>query len=349
MEKGRAFKNAICLGLILDDEGRKMSKSVGNVVDPWSEIEKFGVDTFRLWMYSVNQPGESKNFDERSVEEIQKRVFNLLDNVYSFYELYRDKDLESSAYPESEHVLDVWILTRLAELEQKMAASLEVYKLMEPVRELRTFIDDLSTWYLRRSRDRIKEGEAEAKRTLYFVLLNISKLLAPFAPFAAEELYQKLRLHDAPLSVHLTEWPDLCMQPKKSTSILADMEEVRRLSSLTLEARSTANLKIRQPLALLAIKSKLSPPLLEVLRDELNVKEVRIDENLSGDIALDTTLTPLLVEEGKVRELIRSIQDKRKAAGLRPEDVMPYEIAKDELELFEKYGQEIRRTTNIEF
>jgi isoleucyl-tRNA synthetase len=346
MEKGRAYKNVICLGLILDKDGKKMSKSVGNVVNPWEMFNKYGADVLRLWMYSVNQPGDAKNFDERSVDEIQKRIFNLLDNVYAFYELFRDESVENNEPLDLTNPLDQWIMARQAELIRGMENSLDDYKLLEPVRSVREFIDDLSTWYVRRSRDRIKDGDKNAKRVLYAVLKNISLVLAPFAPFAAEELYQKLRKGEEPTSVHLCNWPD-AEKIDNEQKVLEEMQEVRRLVTLALEARSKANLKIRQPLSDLKVKTDLPDDLLGIIRDELNVKNVSVDKNLIEDVSLNTVLTPELVEEGRVRELIRSIQDERKEKGLKPSDIMEYSVPDTEKELFTKYGDDIKKTTNI--
>jgi isoleucyl-tRNA synthetase len=340
MGKGHSFKNAICLGHILDKEGKKMSKSIGNIVDPWVEIDTYGVDTLRLWMYSVNQPGESKNYDARSVDEIQKRVFNLLDNMYTFYELYRDNSLESNDVPESQNVLDQWILERLSEVTTEMTKKLDDFKLLEPVRELRAFIDDFSTWYVRRSRDRLKDGDAEAKRTMYFVLKTVSKVLAPFAPFAAEDLYQKLRLENDPRSVHLEKWPEV---QSINPEVILNMSDTRRIASAGLEARSRANIKIRQPLASLSVR--LGNAYADIIRDEVNVKEV-IPSDIDN-VLLDTELSPLLIEEGKLRELVRSIQEKRKEAGLSPKDTMTYVVPDTERDLFDSYREEIQKTTNI--
>lgn len=347
MERGRAYKNVICLGHILDKDGKKMSKSVGNVVDPWIMMERYGVDALRLWMYSVNQPGESKNFDERSVDEINKRIFNLIDNVYAFYDIYRDPSLEASSQNlEAKNILDTWILMRLSELTEKMTENLEKYRILEPVRDLRDFIDDLSTWYLRRSRDRIKDGDQSAKLTLYFALKTLSKLLAPFAPFAAEDLYQKLRKEGDPESVHLEDWPSA---GKVSADPLAAMKAVRGVASMALEARSRANIKVRQPLASLRIKKDLNPAYLEILKEEINVKSVEIDPALEQEVFLDITLTPELEEEGRVRDAIREIQEIRKERGLKPGDIMQFSAPEGEKEFFTKHSEEIKRATNVEF
>ncbi len=349
--KGRAFKNVICLGHILDKEGKKMSKSVGNVVEPFAAFEKYGVDVLRLWMYSVNQPGEPKNFDEKSVDEINKRIFNLLDNVYAFYELYRDVEIEKvSNKKESKNILDKWILERLNVLVAGMTKNVDEYKLLEPVRELRDFIDDLSTWYLRRSRDRLKGGDTEAKQTLYYVLKTLSKLLAPFAPFAAEELYQKLRTEGDLESVHLEGWPEVKKKfslfgSNSQEKILDEMESVRKIVTLGLEARSRANIKIRQPLQQLKIKNiKLAKEYFELIKDEMNVKNVLADQNIDGEVMLDTKITPELEEEGAVREIIRGIQEMRKEKGLRPSDIMDYHAAED-AELLQKYQTLVEKTT----
>jgi isoleucyl-tRNA synthetase len=355
MEKGRAYKNVICLGHILDKEGKKMSKSVGNVVNPWEMTDKYGVDTLRLWMYSVNQPGDSKNFDERSVDEIQKRVFNLLDNVYSFYELYRDRNLESSAKPKSENILDRWILERLNELTRLMTEKADDYKLLEPVRAYREFIDDFSTWYLRRSREKLKEGNKEAKQTLYFVLRELAILIAPFAPFYAEDLYQKLRKEKDAVSVHLESWPEEKkgilekLMPGKSDSLLEEMKKAREIVSLALEARSKGNIKVRQPLARLEIKALLSKEYLEIIKDELNVKEVSVNTSLDEEVRLDTSLTPELLEEGKIRDAIRAVQEWRKEKNLKPGEPARYEVPEGEKEFYAKHALEIKKATNVEF
>jgi isoleucyl-tRNA synthetase len=346
MGRGRAYKNVICLGHLTDKDGRKMSKSVGNVIDPWEAMDKHGVDTLRLWMYSINQPGESKNYDDRTVDEIQKRIFNLLDNVYAFYDLYRNKDIEKGEEGEftSPDILDTWIIARSNELLETVTKNLDTYRLLEPVRAIRDFIDDLSTWYLRRSRSRIKEGDEAAKKTLYVMLKQLSKILAPLAPFYAEDLYQKLKTEADPLSVHLTSWPHFVPVNDEKKEIIKNMKRTRELASLGLEARSRANIKVRQPLS--SITMKLDGAFGDILADELNVKSV-IDREIEG-VELDTVLTPELVLEGEMRELVRQIQDQRKEKNLSPEDKMSYVVSDEQKALFEKFGQEIITLTNIE-
>ncbi len=336
MGRGKAYKNVICLGHLLDTKGKKMSKSLGNIVDPWVMMDKYGVDTLRLWMYSVNQPGESKNFDEKTVALLSQQVFGLLYNVLAFYELYRDKDIESNDRPNSENILDQWILARLDELVKLMTESMDNYKLLEPVRAIREFVGDLSTWYLRRSRDRIKEGELDAKRTLYYVLQTTAKLLAPFAPFAAEDIWQSLKNKNSSESVHLESWPEVLTGffSPKVPKILEEMNSVRNIVTLGLEARQKAGIKVRQPLAKFEVKSlKMDKDLVDLVKDEINVKEVKENKNLETEALLDTNITPSLNAEGEYREFMRELQEMRKTLGLKPADKMPLSIEK----IYKKY------------
>lgn len=352
MGRGRAYENVICLGHILDKEGKKMSKSIGNVVNPWEMMDKYGVDALRLWMYSVNQPGESKNFDERTVDEINKRVFNLLDNVYSFYELYKDSGQPTIDNPQSNHILDRWITSRLNELIEISTKNLDQYRLLEPVRATREFIDDLSTWYLRRSRDRIKGGDEEAKQTLHYVLKTLSKLLAPFAPFAAEDLYLKLRSQEDSLSVHLEQWPSTGEIDEES---IDNMQLAREIVSKALEVRQAKNIRVRQPLSKLTLNynfpgpSSLKSDYLRIIREEINVKKIEEGANSPYEFELDLVITPELEEEGLVREEIRSIQDMRKERNLKPGDKITIEIPAGKKELYSKFAEEIKRATNVEF
>jgi len=342
LNRGAAYKNVICLGLLLDKEGKKMSKSLGNVVDPFESIEKHGADAVRFWMYSINQPGDSKNFDDKTVDEVNKRVFNMLDNIYSFYDLFRDKSLENkNLNPKGTNILDEWIITRLSELTNLVTSKLDEYKLLEPTRAIRDFVDDLSTWYLRRSRDRIKDGEVEAKQTLYFVLKTVSKLLAPFTPFFAEELYQKLRTEEDLESVHLEDWP--VSSSNTDDKIISKMNETRRIVSQGLEARAKIGIKIRQPLQSLSMQR--SDVYEELIKDEINVKEIRYI--VSEDVLVDSNITPELAEEGQVREIIRSIQEMRKEKNLKPADKIKHEV-KENIELFKKYKSDIEKATNVE-
>jgi len=348
--RGKAFKNVICLGHLMDAAGKKMSKSLGNVVDPFVMMEKYGADVLRLWMYSVNQPGESKNFDEKTVALLQQQIFGLLYNVLAFYELYRDKNLENNNRPKSKNILDKWILIRLDELIKTMTEDLDNYRLLEPVRGLRDFIGDLSTWYLRRSRERVKEGEKEAKQTLYFVFKTLSKLLAPFAPFAAEDIWQKLKTKNDKESVHLVGWPKKEFFSFGQSKILENTKRTREIVTLGLEARQKAGLKVRQPLNQLKVKNyNLADEYTELIKDELNVKQVILDNKLNEEVLLDTAITEELKQEGDFRELVRGLQDIRKQAGLTPADLIALTLATNEEGemLVRKFEPELKKTVLV--
>ncbi len=358
--RGKAYKNVICLGHLLDAQGKKMSKSIGNIVDPWEMMNKYGVDTLRLWMYSVNQPGESKNFDEKTVSLLQQQVFSLLYNVLAFYELYRDQELEKLEYKKSENILDAWIVARLNELIKISTENLDSYKLLEPVRAVRDFIGDLSTWYLRRSRERIKEGDVEAKQTLYFVLKTLAKLFAPFAPFTAEDIWLKLKNESDTQSVHLAEWPKISKSifdifGHKEDAILKNMQIVRDVVSLGLEARQKAKIAVRQPLSKLEIKDfSLGIEYIELIKDELNVKEVKENKNLESKVLLDDEITFELKQEGNYRELVRALQDMRKNFGLTPSEIVSISFETDGKgkELIQKFEADMKKTvlvSKIEF
>ena len=358
MRRGKAYKNVICLGHLLDAKGKKMSKSIGNVVDPWIMMEKYGVDTLRLWMYSINQPGESKNFDEKTVALLYQQVLGLLYNVLAFYELYRDKNIEKNSKPKSKNILDQWILARLDELIEMTTKNLDDYKLLEPTRATRDFIGDLSTWYLRRSRDRVKEGDIEAKQTLYFILKTLAKIMAPFAPFTAEDIWLKLKTKNDKESVHLEVWPKKKFTISlfsKLNQILENMKLVRKIVTLGLEARQKAGIKVRQPLAKLEVKdSKLNNKYLKLIKEELNVKEIIIAKNINENILLDIQITPELKQEGDYRELVRFLQDMRKKMSLTPSDVVSlvFETNNEGKKLIEKFETDMKKTvlvSKIEF
>lgn len=344
MGRGKAYKNVICLGHLLDEKGKKMSKSLGNIVDPWSMMEKYGVDTLRLWMYSVNQPGEAKNFDEKTVNILHSQVFGLLYNVLAFYELYRDKGLEDNEEVKSENILDIWILARLAELNDLAIKNLDTYKVLEPTRAIREFMGDLSTWYLRRSRERIKEGEVEAKKTLYFVLKNFVKIMAPFAPFAAEDIWLKLRNEADEESVHLAKWPELNNLENKE--VLNSMQSVRDYVAVGHMSRQKLKFPVRQPLATFFVPVVPSQDYVDIMMDELNVKEIKTGvKEGEVEIYFDENITPELKQEGDYRELVRGIQDMRKAMGLVPSDMVSLSVntSKEGEDLVEKFKEELMK------
>jgi isoleucyl-tRNA synthetase len=344
MGHGKAFKNVICLGHLLDAEGKKMSKHIGNVVNPWDMMDKYGADALRFWMYSINQPGDPKNFDEKTVDEAIKKVFNLASNVVAFYKMYEDKTIKPAS--DSAQVLDRWIISRLNQLVENVTGNLDKYVLLEPTRAIRDFIGDLSQWYLRRSRDRFKEEGSDkqaALATTKHVLLTLAKVMAPFTPFFAEELYQNVGGYKE--SVHLEEWP---IVGKINEKLLKDMESVRAIASKGLEARMAAKINVRQPLQSLRVKwNALSADLTELIKDEVNVKGIEFSASIEKDVELDIKMTPELKEEGDLRELLRKIQDLRKEKGLKVGDKASIMIPAEFKVLTDKYGDEIKKSTGL--
>jgi isoleucyl-tRNA synthetase len=342
MGRGKAYKNVICLGHLLDAKGKKMSKSIGNIVNPWEMMDKYGVDTLRLWMYSVNQPGDSKNFDEKTVAELHGKIFTLISNCYKFYETYAG-DMKAGFDPvKSKNVLDTWILTRLAQVVQEGTENFDAFKVFEPARSLRDFVSDLSTWYIRRSRDRFKGDNEEDKQfalaTTKHVFTELAKFMAPMTPFFAEDLYKKVGGDKE--SVHLESWPK---SGKVDEKVLESMELVRALVTTGLEARQKANIKVRQPLAKLVIDKKLDAEFSELVRDELNVKEIIFADTFE----LDTNITDELRHEGDFREFLRSIQGMRKDADLSPTDLIRLFVPESSKVIIAGFEEELKKVAGI--
>lgn len=346
--RGKAYKNVICLGHILDKEGKKMSKSVGNVLDPWDLMNKYGVDALRFWMYTVNNPGDSKNFDEKTVDEIIKKVFNPLLNIVVFYEMYKDESIRPSV--ESTNVLDKWILSRLNQVLEKGTKSLDGYNVFEAGRILKDFVTDFSTWYVRRSRDRFKSDnvteKVEALSTTVFVLQKVAKYMAPFTPFFAEEVWSRVKGLGDKESVHLSDWPT---SGGVDSVLLDDMDMVRGLVTKSLELRQKSGHKVRQPLATLKVKTSLKPEYLAIIQDELNVKEVVVNANMEEDLWLDAELTDALKKEGVARDMIRAVQDLRKKNNLSPEQSIKLVVCVDEntKAIIEEYKEMITAPTGV--
>lgn len=342
--KGAAYKNVICLGHINDKFGKKMSKSKGNVINPWDVISQYGVDAVRQHMYTINQPGEGKRYDFDDVKDVFRKNIMLLWNVYKFYEMYASDNKTKAAKTESKNVLDIWILAKLSLLIKTVSKELDEFHVYEAARQIPEFIDELSTWYLRRSRDRFKSDDEADKQnalaTTRYVLTEFAKVMAPFMPFIAESLWQKVSgndFKDNNKSVHLEAWPEA--SETDYSHLLIDMDIVRHIAELGLAKRDEAGIKIRQMLGKITVKVKneIALDYINLIKDELNIVVVEFLETSDDkiEVELDTTITPELKAEGLKRELIRYINMLRKEANLSLHDETSVYVlgASDELKL----------------
>jgi isoleucyl-tRNA synthetase len=341
------YKNVICLGLILDARGEKMSKRKGNVVYPGEVVEKYGADALRWYLYTASAPGNPRQFDVKQVDEVSRRLLSTLWNVYSFFVTYANIDSyrpSAGAFPPPPAELDRWVLSELNQLVGDVDASLAAYSPTDAGRKIETFVDGLSNWYVRRSRRRFWKSENDtdklsAYNTLYHCLVTLVKLLAPFTPFLAEELYQNLVLSafpDAPESVHLADFPvaDASLIDKE---LVEDNRLAMRVCRLGRAARSQAGIKVRQPLAeiYVGVKSERDRRALERMKplilEELNVKEMELAavEQVAGkdvsahaiasepglSVAVSCYITAELEAEGMAREIVHRVQTMRRTTG----------------------------------
>ena len=306
------YKNVICLGLILDGQGQKMSKSRGNVVSPWDVLDKNGADAMRWYLYTASPPGQERRFSSDLVGEVLRNFTLTLWNTYSFFVTYANLDgWKPEKVAKIEYsLLDQWLLSELHTLVKNVTRALETYDVIGATRPIEQFVDQLSNWYLRRSRRRFwKSGSDTDKQaayaTLYEALVTISKLLAPTMPFIADELYLNLvgSIEEKCLdSVHLESWPE-SDSAKINEKLNQEMQLVMRLTSLGHAARNKANRKVRQPLSevAFAVASREEAQAMmnysDLLEDELNVKKVRSLNSASE--AVSYALNPLPKQLGQ--------------------------------------------------
>ena len=417
------YKNVIVLGHVQDKDGQKMSKSKGNAVDPMEALNKYGADAIRWYFYSNSAPWLPNRFHEDAVVEGQRKFMGTLWNTYAFYVLYAEIDqFDPTKYQldyEKLPVMDKWLLSKLNTVIQEVDAALGAYKIPETTRALAEFVDDMSNWYVRLCRDRfwakgMEQDKINAYMTLYTALVTICKLSAPMIPFITEDIYQNLVRgldQSAPESIHLCDFP-VANEAYIDTELEAAMDEVLHVVVLGRAARNLANIKNRQPIGKMYIKAAkaLSEFYVEIIEDELNVKQAEFKDDLSAftsysfkpqlrtvgpkygkqlggikkylsevdgnaamaelkgkgaisfdvdgvtvslaeedlliDIAqteghvtqqdnyvtvvLDTNLTPELIEEGFVREIVSKIQTMRKEADFRVTDKIVVYVANNE-------------------
>lgn len=317
-----AFKNVIVTGNVAGNDGRKMSKSLGNFTDPNELMDQYSADSLRfVFLDSPVLNGEDYSLQDKEVGDVARKL-SMIWNMYDFFTMYAEVDKweYDGNFTDPSHRLknpmDIWIVSRVHQLINDIEKHMDGYDIPSAAKLIFPFVEDASNWYVRRSRRRFwKSGDDEDKNnayvTLHYVLVQLSKVLAPFTPFLAEELFQKLTGEE---SVHLVDWP---LAGKINLFVLDEMEKVREYVTFGLGIRAKERIKVRQPLA------KVEIPLMgehvdfvEILSEELNVKEIA----LGKEFAIDLEISEALKKEGMVRELIRHIQNARKDAGLNIDD-----------------------------
>lgn len=333
--ESKAFKNVAVTGVILGTDGRKMSKNYGNYPDPKGLLQQYGGDALRLYlMGSPVMHGEDILISEENYRNQVKGMMLVLWNVYNFFINYAliDKWEKNNADKKSEYVLDKWILSLLNRLNKDVSESLEKYDTVNAITKIKDFVTNLSTWYIRRSRDYVGPSAVneEDKQAFYVttceVLVTLSQILAPITPFLAEEMYRNLTGEE---SVHLSYWPKL---DKNAINLHLEeqMEVIRKIVELAHSKRKETGIKVRQPLAHLTITltptMTIDSDMVFLLKDELNVKAVHFEKGDELQVKFDTTLTQDLKAEGEARDLVRKIQEERKKLGTKLDEKITVQL-----------------------
>jgi isoleucyl-tRNA synthetase len=330
-----AFKNVIVTGNISGNDGRKMSKSIGNYTDPNELMDQYSADSLRfLLLQSPVLNGEDFALQDKEVGDVARKL-SMVWNMYDFFTMYAEVDGwefdgdVSDPTEQLENPLDQWVVSRVHQLTAEVGKFMDVYDIPNAVKPILPFIEDASNWYVRRSRRRFwKSGDDTDKnnayKTLHYVLVQLSQVMAPFTPFLAEELYQKLTGGE---SVHLLDWP---VGGHVNELVVQDMELVRDYVNQGLSIRAKERQKVRQPLASVTIeKFGEFVDFTDILTEELNVKEVK----QGNEFALDLELTPKLKQEGLMREIVRHVQAARKAAELNVDDRIKLSLSSENADL----------------
>lgn len=334
------YKNVISLGFVLDKEGRKMSKSLGNFVEPWDVMEKHGADVLRYYFFYINDESDNKKFNENDLIKFKNEFFGLLFNVFRFYLFYKEGSIKNYKKPKKMETIDVWFNARLKDVYSQYLENMQNLHVHKASRLLVELLSDFSKWWLRRSRKRFQNPKN--KEEFYNALLNFQdfmfeflRMLAPLSPFVSEYLYQELKddlslRYNLKESIHLERLGKIIKLNVKERILLKEMEKIRKLASEVHRLRKENDIKLRQPLRTLYLKTKYSPNILEILKDEINVLEIKLGEPKNKtnfayssepeELWLDLNLDENLKKIGIRNELIRIIQDLRQDAGLTPKE-----------------------------
>jgi len=348
IKKSNAYQNVIANGIVLAEDGKKMSKRLNNYPDPTEIFDKYGADALRFYLLSSPVvTAETINFKESEVGELVRGMLRMLWNSYSFFVLYANIDgfKPNIKYkPQATNLLDSWIVSELNILMKDVNENMEKYELNKTVRLFPKFIDNLSNWYIRRSRKRFWKSEDDgdkkvAYETLHYVLVELSKLMAPFCPFIAEEIYKNLTNEE---SVHLADFP-LANEKLIDEKLNEEMEKARMIITEALQMRAKAGIKVRQPLLELKFKNyDLRKELVEIIKEEVNIKNASFDKNIREELELNTEISEDLKLEGQAREAIRFIQEMRKEAGYEVDNrIIVWHAGLKEV--FEKFGDLIAK------
>ncbi len=339
------FKNLICTGFINAADGKKMSKKLKNYTDPIELMDAYSADSFRFLMLSSPLTnGEDFALADKDVADIQRKLA-MVWNVYDFFTMYAEVDgwvwdgVSAGSSSTPNNVLDVWILSKIHVLIDDVRKATEKYDIQSAIRYILPFIDDLSNWYVRRSRKRFWKSDdgmdkADAYQTLHYVLVQLAHVLAPFVPFMAEELYRNLTGGD---SVHLQMWPTLGSSDKL---VVERMDAVRLAVNEGLSLRAKAQIKVRQPLASLKVAGAAdmgndAKLYMQILEEEVNVKSVDWSSQGEYEVSLDTAMNEDLIQEGVAREVVRYVQQARKEADLQIDDRIKLKLGTSDKDLTE--------------
>ncbi|MFT4311317.1 MAG: isoleucine--tRNA ligase [Candidatus Woesearchaeota archaeon] len=333
-----AFKNVIVNGIVLAEDGKKMSKRLKNYPDPHYILESYGADAVRYYLLSSPVvSAKNLNFSENGVREIYNKVINTLWNTYKFYDLYKTQN-----QIESKNKLDLWILSKLENLNKTFQENMDVYKLAPATIPIQEFIQDLSQWYLRRSRDKLKNKNPNTLHTLKQVLLKLTKIMAPITPFITE----KIHLEITKKSVHLQELPSID-EKIINNELENEMTSLREIVTKILDLREKNKLPVRQPLNKAIIKGiKYDEELTNLITQETNLKEIKYQESDEISVELDTKLDEELLKEGILRNLIRQINFLRKKQKLTIKDYIEIGISKNQKiwEVIKQNEEELKKS-----